>query len=161
MLRSKGPEHGKPKSLSADCFYMCFLRSFSASATTASWPTGTDSRNWRTVESCWTCRRRNHRRWTVLRIIVSAMKNSAAVRCGSAQSVTKVACWRLRSCPEITAGRQRSRIPHDEEDCYEMQIKLLRASLAEPSGRSSVCAGIMSESLQGKHALRRRTDSLL
>jgi hypothetical protein len=73
----------------------------------------------------------------------------------------KVVCWRLRSCPEITAGRQRSRIPHDEEDCYEMQIKLLRASLAEPSARSSVCAGIMSKSMQGKHALRRRTYKLL
>jgi hypothetical protein len=104
-------------------------------------------RNWRTVESFWTCRRGNHRRWTALRIIVSAMKNSPAVRCGSAQSVTKVACWRLRSCREITAGRQRSRIAHDEEDSYEMQIKLLRASLAEPSGRSSVAKRVIPEKI--------------
>jgi hypothetical protein len=83
----------------------------------------------------------------VLRIIVSAMKNSPAVRCGSAQSVTKVACWRLRSCREITAGRQRSRIPHDEEDSYEMQIKLLRASLAEPSGSSSVAKRVIPEKI--------------
>ena len=50
---------------------------------------------------------------------------------------------------------------HDEENCYEMQIKLLQASLAGPSGRSSVCAGIMSKSLQGTHAVRRRTDRSL
>jgi hypothetical protein len=77
------------------------------------------------------------------------MKNSPALRCGSAQSVTKVACWRLRSCREITAGRQRSRIAHDEEDSYEMQIKLLRASLAEPSGRSSVAKRVIPEKISG------------
>jgi putative transposase len=43
--------------------------------------------------NCWTCRRRKHRPSKELRIIVSVMKNSSALRCGSAQSVTKVACW--------------------------------------------------------------------
>src|SRR5271166_6038974 len=95
----------KPKSLSAASFYMCFLRAFSASATTASWPTGTESRNWRTVESFWTCKRRNHRPSKVPRIIVSVMKNSSALSCGSAQSVTKVACSRLRSCREGHIGK--------------------------------------------------------
>ena len=40
----------------------------------------------------WTCRRRNHRPSKVPRIIVSVMKNSSALSCGSAQSVTKVGC---------------------------------------------------------------------
>jgi hypothetical protein len=35
----------QPKSLSAAFFYMYFLRAFSASATTASWPTDTENRN--------------------------------------------------------------------------------------------------------------------
>jgi hypothetical protein len=58
----------------------------------ASWPTGTESRNWRTVESFWTCRRRNRQPSKVLRIIVSVMKNSSVLRYRSARSVTTVAC---------------------------------------------------------------------
>jgi len=64
----------------------------SASATTASWPTDTENRNWRGAESCWACRHPNHRLRKPARTIPSAMNNSPVLRCGNAQSVTKVAC---------------------------------------------------------------------
>ncbi len=41
----------------------------------------------------WACQRPNHRPWKPPRTIASATKNSPALRCGSAQSVTKAACW--------------------------------------------------------------------
>src|SRR6202043_817564 len=56
----------KTMTLDAEEFIRRFLlhvlpEGFQRIATTASWPTDTESRNWRTVESFWTCRRRNPR----------------------------------------------------------------------------------------------------
>jgi hypothetical protein len=44
------------------------------------------------AENYWACRRANRRPRKPPRIIPSAIKNSPALHCGSAQSVTKVAC---------------------------------------------------------------------
>src|ERR1700736_5756819 len=82
------------------------------------------------------------------RTIPSAIKNSPALRCGNAQSVTKVACSRSRSCREAHPGIQRrSRIPHDEEDCFGIQIQLCRTSLAEPSEGNSVAKRVIPKKI--------------
>src|SRR5258706_10882290 len=73
------------------------------------------------AENCWACH--SPRPEKPSRIIVRAMKNSPALRYASAQSVTKGACWSLRSCREAYTGRWRSGIPRDEEDRFRMQIK--------------------------------------
>jgi hypothetical protein len=44
------------------------------------------------AESCWACQHPDQRLQKPARAIPSAMKNSPALRCGNAQSVTKVAC---------------------------------------------------------------------
>ena len=81
---------------------------------------------------------------------MTAMKNSPALRC--------------RKCPVCHQGRmlviailprsphrkmRRLRIPHDEQDCLRMQIKLRRTSLARPSDRSSVATRFIANIFQG------------
>jgi hypothetical protein len=61
---------------------------------------------------------------------VKPMKNSPALRCGSAQSVANAACC----CRDVHPGRCRLRLAHDEEDCREIQSKIFRPSLV-PGGR--------------------------
>src|SRR5260221_13457047 len=91
------------------------------------------------------------------------MKNSLALRCASAQSVTKGACWSLRSCRDADTGKWRSGIPRDEEDPLSdaNQIAARKLGWAKPSLRSSVARRLIWKLIPGAELGPLYHDSLL
>ena len=88
----------------------------------------------------------NHRRWTGAKDYRERYEELSGCSLWQCPVCHKGRMLAIEILPR-NHSRQAAITDTYEEDCYEMQIKLLRASLAEPSGRSSVAKRVIPEKI--------------